>query len=68
MDQRLSAFRFLFFIGLANGVRRTGKQRPTALFGSQAQIRASAFALRASADGSRGWNLQNSGADALRER
>src|SRR5580700_7423653 len=59
------------FIGLASGewgVANRKTEAPPLCFGSKPEIRASAFALRASADGSRGWHLQNSGAAAPRER
>jgi hypothetical protein len=54
---------------LANGARRTEKQRlHRSVLVRKPRIRASAFALCASADRSRGWKLQNSGAGAPRER
>src|SRR5580658_67750 len=58
---------FIYWFG-EWGVANSEIEKPPLFSVSHPVIRASAFALRASADGSRGWNLQNSGAGASRER
>ena len=64
---RLSAFRFLDLFGEWDEANKEIETHRSVLV-CKPKVRASAFALCATADRSRGWKLQNSGAGAPRER